>query len=152
MSGSYTLPCDIKLVVVVPHMHLFGREAKATATLPDGTIEPLVWIKDWDFNWQDQYHLAQPRKFPKGTRFDYEAIYDNSDENPLNPHSVPREITWGEETTDEMFLCFFLVTADRPEDQLPLMVDNLRAMGPGLKKPARPGVNETANRDAGPYE
>jgi len=125
MSGSYTLPFDITLVVVVPHMHLLGRESKATATLPDGTIEPLVWIKDWDFNWQDQYHLAKPRKFPKGTRFDYEALYDNSDENPLNPNSPPREVTWGEETTDEMFLCFFLMTADRPEDQMPLMLDNL---------------------------
>jgi len=152
MSGSYTLPFDITLVVVVPHMHLLGRESKATATLPDGTIEPLVWIKDWDFNWQDQYHLAKPRKFPKGTRFDYEAIYDNSDENPLNPNLPPREVTWGEETTDEMFLCFFLVTADRPEDQLPLMLDNLRVMGPGLKKPGKPGVDETAKRDAGPYE
>ena len=41
---------------------------------------------------------------------------------------------------------------ERPEDQVPLMLDNLRAMGPGLKKPAKPGVNETAKRDAGPYE
>jgi mono/diheme cytochrome c family protein len=152
MSGSYTLPFDTTLVVVVPHMHLLGREAKATATLPDGTIEPLLWIKDWDFNWQDQYHLAQPRKFPKGTRFDYEAKYDNSDENPLNPNSPPREVTWGEETTDDMFLCFFLVTADRPEDQMPLLLDNLRVMGPRLKKPGKPGVAETAKRDAGPYE
>lgn len=152
MSGSYTLPFDTTLVVVVPHMHLLGREAKATATLPDGTIEPLLWIKDWDFNWQDQYHLAKPRRFPRGTRFDYEASYDNSDENPLNPNSPPREVTWGEETTDEMFLCFFLVTADRPEDQVPLMLDNLRVMGPGLKKPEKPGVAETAKRDAGPYE
>jgi mono/diheme cytochrome c family protein/peroxiredoxin len=152
MSGSYTLPFDTTLVVVVPHMHLLGREAKATAKLPDGTVEPLVWIKDWDFNWQDQYHLARPRKFPKGTRFDYEAVYDNSGTNPLNPNSPPREVTWGEETTDEMFLCFFLVTVDRPEDQVPLMLDNLRVMGAGLKKPEKPGVEETARRDAGPYE
>ena len=89
MSGSYTLPFDTTLVVVVPHMHLLGREAKATATLPDGTVEPLVWVKDWDFNWQDQYHFAKPRKFPKGTRFDYEAVYDNSGKNSLNPNSPP---------------------------------------------------------------
>jgi hypothetical protein len=25
-------------------------------------------------------------------------------------------------------------------------------MGPGLKKPLKPGVAETAKRDAGPYE
>jgi hypothetical protein len=152
MSGTYTLPFDTTLVVVIPHMHLLGKEAKATATLPDGTVEPLVWIKDWDFNWQDQYHLAKPRKFPKGTRFDYEAIYDNSDKNPLNPNSPPREVTWGEETTDEMFLCFFLVTTDRPEDQMPLMLDNLQALGPRLKRPAKPHSDDAAKSDSGPYE
>jgi hypothetical protein len=152
MSGSYTLPLDTTLVVVIPHMHLLGREAKATATLPGGTVEPLVWIKDWDFNWQDQYHLARPRKFPKGTRFDYEAVYDNSDRNPLNPNSPPQEVTWGEETTDEMFLCFFLVTTDRPEDQLPLMLDNLRALGPRLKRPGKPRGAKAASSVDSPNE
>ncbi|MGE5192210.1 MAG: redoxin domain-containing protein [Deltaproteobacteria bacterium] len=149
ISGSYTLPSETTMVVVIPHMHLLGREARATATLPDGTVEPLVWIKDWDFNWQDQYHLAQPRKFPKGTRLDYEAVYDNSDKNPLNPNSPPKEVTWGEETTDEMFLCFFLVTTDRPEDQLPLMLDNFRAMGPRLKKAEKSRADEHPKSDSG---
>jgi hypothetical protein len=149
ISGSYTLPIDTTLVVVIPHMHLLGREAKATATLPDGTVEPLVSIKDWDFNWQDQYHLAQPRKFPKGTRLDYEAVYDNSDKNPLNPNTPPKEVTWGEQTTDEMFLCFFLVTTDRPEDQLALMFDNFRAMGPRMKITKVPRSEERPNADTG---
>jgi mono/diheme cytochrome c family protein/peroxiredoxin len=148
ISGSYTLPVDTTMVVVIPHMHLLGREAKATATLPDGSVEPLVQIRDWDFNWQDQYHLAQPRTFPKGTRLDYEAVYDNSDKNPLNPNSPPKEVTWGEETTDEMFLCFFLVTTERPEDQLPLMLDNFRAMGSRMRKAQRPRNNDPAKQDA----
>ena len=29
---------------------------KATATLPDGSTQPLLWIQDWDFNWQDRYN------------------------------------------------------------------------------------------------
>jgi peroxiredoxin len=149
MAGSYTLPVETTMVVVIPHMHLLGREAKATATLPDGTVEPLVWIKDWDFNWQDQYHLAQPRTFPKGTRLDYEAAYDNSENNALNPNSPPKEVAWGEETTDEMFLCFFLVTTERPEDQLPLMIDNVRAMGPRLRRAERPRGGDAAKSEAG---
>jgi len=149
ISGSYTLPVETTMVVVIPHMHLLGREAKATATLPDGTVEPLVRIKDWDFNWQDQYHLAQPRTFPKGTRLDYEAAYDNSEKNPLNPNSPPKEVTWGEETTDEMFLCFFLVTTVRPEDQLPLMLDNFRAMGPRMRRAERPRGEGPAKPEAG---
>lgn len=133
MSGSYTLPADTTMVAVIPHMHLLGRETKVTATLPDGQVEPLVWIKDWNFNWQDQYHLAEPRRFPKGTRLDVEAVYDNSDQNPLNPNSPPKEVTWGEQTTDEMFLCFFLVTTEKPEDLLTVRLDNLRAMGPRMR-------------------
>jgi peroxiredoxin len=148
ISGSYTLPVETTMVVVIPHMHLLGRQAQATATLPDGTVEPLVRIKDWDFNWQDQYHLAQPRTFPKGTRLDYEAVYDNSEKNPLNPNSPPKEVTWGEETTDEMFLCFFLVTTARPEDQLPLMLDNFRAMGPRMKRAERPRGADAVKPDA----
>jgi hypothetical protein len=129
MSGSYTLPADVKLVGVTPHMHLLGREMKAVATLPDGRTEPLIWIKDWNFNWQDQYLFAEPLRLPKGTRLDVEAVYDNSAENPLNPNTPPKPVTWGEQTTDEMFICFFLAATDRPQDLKAVVVDNLQAIG-----------------------
>jgi hypothetical protein len=140
IAGAYTFPSDVTMVGVIPHMHLLGKESRVTATLPDGTQEPLIWIRDWNFNWQDQYHLAQPRRYPKGTRVDVEAVYYNSDNNPLNPNSPPKEVTWGEQTTDEMFVCFFLVSTDDPGDLLPLMIDNIRSMGPRMRirRPARP--------------
>ena len=61
-----------------------------TATLPDGTVRPLLWIKDWDFAWQDQYRFARPIKLPKGTRIDLVAHFDNSSANPRNPFIPPR--------------------------------------------------------------
>jgi hypothetical protein len=133
ISGSYTLPFDVTFVGVTPHMHLLGKEMKATATLPDGAQDPLIWIKDWNFNWQDQYLFDQPKRLPKGTRLDVSAAYDNSEKNPLNPNSPPRLVTWGEQTPDEMFVCFFLVTTDDPVQLLPLMIDNFRALGPRLR-------------------
>ena len=129
IAASYTLPSDVTLVGIAPHMHLLGREMKATATLPDGRVEPLNWIKDWNFNWQDEYLYARPFKLPKGTRLDVEAWYDNSAENPANPSSPPRRVTWGEQTTDEMFICFFLVSTEQPQNLLPLIIDNLRSLG-----------------------
>ena len=63
---------------------------KATATLPDGSTRSLLWIKDWDFNWQDGYVYKQPFTLPKGTRIDVTITYDNSAENPRNPISPPR--------------------------------------------------------------
>ncbi|MGQ0635392.1 MAG: redoxin domain-containing protein [Planctomycetaceae bacterium] len=127
MSGSYTLPADVTMIGVTPHMHLLGRQMKVAARLPDGTSEPLIWIKDWNFNWQDQYLLAQPIKLPKGTQLEVEAVYDNSAANPLNPNSPPKEVTWGEQTTDEMFICFFNVLVDDPDQLRTVITDNMRA-------------------------
>ena len=97
---------DIEVVGMAPHMHWLGREMKVTATLPDGSTKPMIWIKDWDFNWQGQYLFEKPVMLPKGTRLDIEANYDNSADNPRNPNSPPKRVTWGEQTTDEMALCF----------------------------------------------
>lgn len=151
LSGSYTLPFDVTFVGVTPHMHLLGREMKATATLPDGMVDPLVWIKDWNFNWQDQYLFDQPRRLPKGTRLDVSAAYDNSEGNPLNPNSPPKLVTWGEQTPDEMFVCFFLVTTDDPGQLFPLMIDNFRALGPRLRlaPKQRPLENKEATESGG---
>jgi len=152
LAGSYTLPFDVTFVGVTPHMHLLGREMKATATLPDGTIDPLVWIKDWNFNWQDQYLFDQPKRLPKGTRLDVSAAYDNSEGNPLNPNSPPKLVTWGEQTPDEMFVCFFLVTTDNPSQLFPLMIDNFRALGPRLRlapKQRPPESKEAAESSGG---
>jgi hypothetical protein len=129
MAASYKLPMDVTMVGIAPHMHLLGREMKATAVLPDGRVVPLNWIKDWNFNWQDEYIFAQPFQLPKGTRLELEAFYDNSAENPRNPSSPPKPVRWGEQTTDEMFICFFLVSTAKPQDMIPLIIDNLASVG-----------------------
>jgi mono/diheme cytochrome c family protein len=93
---------DAELIGIIPHAHKLCREIKTHATLPDGTDVPLLWIKDWDFNWQEQYRYAKPVRLPQGTRIDAEWIYDNSDANPRNPNHPPALVTWGEGTNDEM--------------------------------------------------
>ncbi len=103
---------NIHVSSIMPHMHLTGREAKVTATLPDKTEVILVHIKDWDFNWQDTYHFKESVALPKGTKVLLEMWYDNSAENPNNPNSPPKDLTWGEQTTDEMCLVFLFFTRD----------------------------------------
>lgn len=110
--ASYTLPAEALLIDAAPHMHLLGREMKAVATLPDGRVEPLIWIRNWDFNWQGQYIYEEPIRLPAGTRIDVDAWYDNSAGNPLNPHSPPVDVRWGEQTIDEMGICHFRYTCD----------------------------------------
>lgn len=117
---SFTMPIDLQAIGIIPHMHLLGREMKVTATLPDGGSRPLIWIRDWDFNWQGHYTYARPVELPKGSRIDLEAIYDNSSGNPRNPHDPPREVKWGEQTTDEMAIAFIQFQTDHRGDQLTL--------------------------------
>ncbi len=101
----FVLPADVDAIGITPHMHWIGKEMKVQAIRPDGEVVPLIWIKDWDFNWQGQYLFARPIPLPKGTRIELEAYYDNSDQNPRNPSHPPRTVTFGEQTTDEMCLC-----------------------------------------------
>lgn len=121
----YTLPRDVTMVGVVPHMHLLGRSMRVTATLPDATVLTFIDVSRWDYNWQDEYYYEKPFALPKGTTLIAEAVYDNSEDNPSNPSSPPQRVTWGDETTDEMFFCFFLLTADRVEDLIHVIYDNL---------------------------
>ena len=99
---SATVPADIKVFSTSAHAHYLAREMKATATLPDGTVRPLLWITDWDFNWQDSYVFKTPFVLPKGTRIDTTVTYDNSADNPRNPVSPPRRVRFGEQSLDEM--------------------------------------------------
>ncbi len=117
-SRSFSIPVDYKIYSVMPHMHLLGKVMRATVVTPDGKIEPLVEIKDWDFNWQMNYALQVPKIVKAGSKIVVEAIYDNSKENPRNPNSPPKMVTWGEETTDEMFLLVVTGSPVNPNEKM----------------------------------
>jgi len=112
LRASLPVIFDATLLTVFPHMHVLGRRMTVTATLPDGTTKPLVDVPDWDFSWQGFYSYKQPVHLPAGSRVDLVAHYDNSTGNPLNPSSPPKLVTWGEQTTDEMCLCYLGFTVD----------------------------------------
>ncbi len=96
---------DIRLYTVVPHAHYLCREFRLSATLPDGTVQPLLWITDWDFDWQDQYRFARPVRLPKDTILTFAAYFDNSEANPRNPNHPPRTVRYGIQSQDEMCAC-----------------------------------------------
>jgi len=106
------IPFDAHALAVTPHMHLLGKRMNLTATLPDGRQVCLVNVPDWDFHWQGTYFYRSQVPLPVGTRVDLSAWYDNSSENPQNPSRPPRNVTWGEATTDEMCLAFLSFTLD----------------------------------------
>lgn len=106
------LPFAAQAWNVTPHMHLLGRSMKVTATLPDGRQVCLVDVPHWHFHWQATYTYEAPIALPFGTRIDLTARYDNSSANPENPNDPPRDVRWGENTTDEMCIAFLGITLD----------------------------------------
>ncbi|SPF31801.1 Calcium-binding EF-hand-containing protein [Candidatus Sulfopaludibacter sp. SbA4] len=116
VKASATIPADTELLRITPHAHYLCKDMKVNARLPDGSVVPLIWIKDWDFNWQGSCTYATPVKLPKGTRVEMEYTYDNSEGNPRNPAKPPVRVTYGEQTTNEMALVFMSFSVPTPQD------------------------------------
>ena len=112
VTNTYTVPANVTVLAIWPHMHLLGRSMNVEAALPSGARQPMVTVPDWDFNWQLGYHFKEPLKFPAGTRITLTARYDNSENNPANPSRPPRHVRCGEHTTDEMCIAFYAYTVD----------------------------------------
>ena len=121
IKDSITVPVDVEAIGIVPHAHYLAKDMRVDATLPDGKKIPLLWISDWDFNWQDQYLYKNKIKLPKDTKIDLTYVYDNSADNIHNPSSPPKRVHFGEQTTDEMALLVIQVVPERKEDALILL-------------------------------
>jgi peroxiredoxin len=106
-SAVEVIDQDIVLYRLTPHMHFRGRAMRYEAQYPDGTSEVLLSVPHYNFNWQRQYVLAQPKRIPAGTRLVVDAVFDNSSQNPANPD--PGEtVEFGEQSWDEMLFGYFL--------------------------------------------
>jgi hypothetical protein len=102
VTDRFTVPVAVDAIGIIPHAHYICKEMKGIARLPDGTTRWLIWIKDWDFNWQEHYRYRSPIHLPEGTRLEMEFTYDNSARNPRNPNHPPRRVQWGPGSSDEM--------------------------------------------------
>jgi hypothetical protein len=117
IQDSMTVPVDVNAFSINAHAHYLAREMQATATLPDGSLQPLLWIQNWDFNWQDRYTYKTPLTLPKGTRIDVTIVYDNSADNDRNPSVPPKRVQWGEQSFDEMGSVILAVQCAHKEDE-----------------------------------
>lgn len=117
IRDAYVLPVDVELHAVQPHAHYRLREARGTATLPDGSVRSLIQIANWDFRWQHVYRYAQPIALPRGSRVAMEYTYDNSANNPRNPQVPPQQVFWGQRSFDEMGDLWFQFVTRTDEDR-----------------------------------
>ncbi len=110
-SSFGPIPIDISAIGVLPHMHYIGKSFRAFAVTPDGDAINLIKIDDWDFRWQETYLFKTFQFIPKNSVILFEATFDNTIDNPENPNSPPKDITYGWNTTSEMMdlVVYYLV-------------------------------------------
>lgn len=116
-KADYTLPVDVTFILVAPHMHRLGTEMKCWAELPNGETKPLIHVKKWDFNQQDNYFFQEPFTLPKGTKLKMESWFDNGGKE---------RVVYGERTENEMALCIFEVTTKSLPDLFTVVADQIK--------------------------
>lgn len=121
VGAAHVLDCDAVGVGLFVHMHLRGRDMAFKADYPNGKSETLLVVPNYSFDWQIPYVWEPGKKiFPKGTRLECLAHYDNSTFNPYNP-DPKATVKDGLQTRDEM-LNGFVFYADANE-HLNLKID-----------------------------
>ncbi len=119
-TTQFTVPTDISILTINPHMHLLGTSFWAYGIQPNGDTIRLIKIPKWDFRWQYYYTFPTMLKIPKGTTLYAHGTYDNTAGNPNNPFSPPRKINTPEgymKTTDEMFQLIVTYLPYQPGDE-----------------------------------
>ncbi len=106
-ASTTWLPEQAELLAITPHMHFRGKSFRLFGA--SGSDETLLYVPQYDFNWQHTYLLQKPiplDAFDFGLQF--KATFDNSANNPFNPDPT-QTITWGDQTWEEMAVAFFEV-------------------------------------------
>jgi len=130
--GQITVPFDVTLLAVGPHMHLLGKAWEVFVVDPQGDTTNLIKINDWDFHWQGIYSFPRFIKLSRNSVLHAYATYDNTTANPNNPNSPPAQVTWGEETTAEMYYLSLWFIPYRAGDENVVLPNDTIQLGPPL--------------------
>ncbi len=106
VRSSWTAPSDVRIIDLMPHMHLRGKDFTYTVVHADGRSEVVLSVPKYDFNWQLLYRFREPLRLAKGSRLDCVAHFDNSPNNRFNP-DPEKEVLWGPQTWEEMMIGWF---------------------------------------------
>ena len=115
VRSSFEFGADTKVTMLMPHMHLRGKDFLFTAVYPTGERQVLLNVPRYDFAWQLIYKPEQELIMPKGSKLECVAHYDNSANNPHNPNPKA-EVRYGDQSWEEMMFGFFDVAIDANKD------------------------------------
>jgi len=67
ISGDFKLSRPLKLGGLAPRKVTDGQSFQITAELPDGSVEPLLWLQNYKNAYQHPFVLRRPLDLPAGT-------------------------------------------------------------------------------------
>lgn len=116
-TNEYVMRTPVRIQSFQAHMHLRGKGMSMEAIYPDGKKELLSIVDNWQFNWHNNYIYADDAAplLPAGTVLKFNAWFDNTENNPVNPHPG-NFVTWGDRAADEMAHAWVGVTTLTQED------------------------------------
>lgn len=71
-----------------------AKSVELTAILPDGEVQPLLWLKYFRPEWPSPYVMKDPITLPAGTRLIVTAYYDNAGTAALQAKPVVAVTAW----------------------------------------------------------
>lgn len=108
VEDSYYFKRDVLVDAIRPHFHLRGKSFRLEIVERDPDTDeitsttPILTVPVFDPGWQRTYELETPLPLAAGAELRVVGHFDNSAMNPNNPNPN-LEVSWGQQTTDEMF-------------------------------------------------
>lgn len=107
--AQFRVPYDLTIQAIYPQSQLISRGWEVFARRPNGSIEKLLRIADWDFDWRRNYVFNAPIYVEAGTEVHAIVAYDNTLDNPHNPADEPIPIEWGKDLFKDLLLMHFII-------------------------------------------
>lgn len=82
MRSQLSLTADQALVGVRVEMSAGAKSLELKAMRPDGSVEPLLWIKEFRPEWQSPYVFRAPVPLPRGSVIVATAFFDPASASP----------------------------------------------------------------------
>jgi hypothetical protein len=78
VRGEITIKAATNATALWPKLGAGAKSFEVTAIRPDGTVEPMLWLNNYQAEWPSSYILREPIALPSGTRLVMTAYYDNA--------------------------------------------------------------------------
>ncbi len=109
------------LLAIAPHMHVRGKSFSFELQRGD-QVQRILEVPQYDFGWQHRYELADPVPLREVTGMTFSAVFDNSQDNPVNP-DPNATVFWGDQTWEEMAMTIVTVAVPLKESLPPVRTE-----------------------------